>query len=175
MANKDRGKGILNTGNYYLGGTLPANAVSIGIWPEGKNGVVPSNFREASDKLKGLAAQQVQAQVQKGVRPVYEIGTTAYYLVDGRPQGQGQIAYMFGPSGEVVAKLKDFSDLCAPCTLRVSHSGNDKCEENDPGHNGNECVDFKSGTLTSFSLQATAQDFMVTGNIGFIFMDVQSA
>lgn len=167
--------GLLNTSNYYLGGTLPAQAVKIRIYEEDSdnkfNGL--KNGANSANLMDGLAAQQVQAQVQKAVRPVYEIGSTKYYIIDGRPQGSGQIAYLFGPSGEIVNKIKQFSDVCKPCSLDVRCNGEDECVNGSTKNKGHkEGVRFKSGTLTSFSVQATAQDFMVTGSVGFIFMDI---
>lgn len=162
--------GLLNTSNYKLGGTLPAEAVKIGLYTENADGTIKGG--DTTNYLEGIAAQQVQAQVQKGVRPVYEIGSVNYYLIDGRPQGQGQIAYLFGPSGKVVSHVKKFADLCSPCTLVVRHDGTKACGKTTAGSK-DDSIHFKSGTLTSFSIQATAQDFMVTGNIGFIFMDIK--
>lgn len=172
---------ILNTSNYKLGGTLPAEAVGIALYPEIKqaSGRVVANT-SAGNLLEGLAGQQVQAQVQKGVRPVYEIGSTYYYLIDGRPQGQGQIAYLFGPSGVVVAGIKKFANLCHTCALKVWHSGASHCGPDSPAGGTKpskkaegEAMIFSGGTLTSFSITATAENFMVTGDIGFIFMDVR--
>lgn len=177
--NTDNKKGLLNTANYHLGGTLPADAISIGLYKEDANGnTTYSEKQENSDnspnKLRGIAAQQVQATVSKGVKPVYEIGTYEYYLIDGRPQGQGQISYLFGPSGQIINRIKDFADVCSPCTLRVHHNGINVCPRGTSGHKGSkQTMEFKSGTLTSLSIQATSQDFMVVGSIGFIFMDVQ--
>ena len=160
--------GLLNKENYTLKGTLPASAVKIRIWKENEDGKAVA---DGGNRLDGVAAQQVQATVQKGVRPVYEIGSPNYYLVDGRPQGTGQIAYIFGPSGAIVSRIKDFADICSPCTLEVLCDGEKACKKGEAGAK-KEGVHFKSGTLTSFAIQATSQDFMVTGNIGFIFMDI---
>lgn len=182
--NKKGAKGLLNTANYRLGGTLPGNAISIGLFKEDQNGVAEDTAVKGKDgkvdpandpnKLRGIAAQQIQATVSKGVKPVYEIGTYDYYIIDGRPQGQGQISYLFGPSGLIIDRIKTFADICAPCTLRVHHDGINECYQGQSGHTGSkQTMEFKSGTLTSLSIQATSQDFMVVGSIGFIFMDVQ--
>ena len=163
---------ILNTANYTLGGTLPASAVTIGIWEEvpGK-GIYPDRD---PNRLAGLAAQQIQAEVRKDVRPVYEIGSTNYYVVDGRPQGTGRISYLFGPSGEVVSQLESFANQCHTCALMVEHNGAAVCKADGTiTSKGYEGMIFSGGTLTSFSIQATAENFMVVGDIGFIFMDVR--
>lgn len=138
---------------------------------QGKKGhTFPNNINLAN----GLVAQQVQTQVSKQVRPVYEIGSNNYYLIDGRLSGNGTIQHLFGPSNTTLDKIKAFSNVCNPAVVAIDSS--DGCTTTTPeSTNSGSRMLYKGGTLTGLSSSLNSSDFTVMNALTFIFMDVQYA
>ena len=155
---------ILTGGKNEWGGGINADCVFVTI----KNG-------DDEFGLDGLLAQQVQAQATKQPRQVYEIGTQKHYIIDARPNGSGTIAHLIGPNTEnVFTKLRGFSDVCTKTELTIGSYRGCNCLANGATGAGG-AVTFIDGILNSIQLSATAQDYVITSNIGFMFFDVVSA
>ncbi len=144
--------------------------------------------------LDGLLAQQVQAQVSKQPRQVYEIGTIKHYLIEARPSGSGTISHLIGPNSKTLFdKLTNFANVCSKTDLTMGVGSDCACTDNSGGGGtgglfssmasavsnwlsggggGGGTVTFKDGILNSIQLSATANDFVITSNIGFMFFDV---
>lgn len=135
--------------------------------------------------LEGLVAQQVAGSIQKSTKQLYEIGSTRYYLVEGRPQGTGQVQHIIGPNSiDFWSELQGFADVCRPTTLKVlrnpscacykgaraavrrSHSAKDKLTYK-------HTMAFTGGFMNSLQVSGTAQDYVIMSNLGFMFFDLQ--
>lgn len=155
---------------FEWGGSVTGSCVAIEIIQHERTGT--GNKKAAENLLKGLVAQQVQAQIQKSTKQLYEVGTTNYFLIEGRPQGTGTIQHVLGPNTkDIWGSIKDFANVCKATDLKVSSTG---CT----------CVDTKTavstvmfvgGLLNSMQVSANAQDFVLMSNLGFMFFDLQDA
>jgi len=124
----------------------------------------------AQNLLQGLVAQQVQAQIQKSTKQLYEVGTTNYYLVEGRPQGTGTIQHVLGPNTkDIWESIEGFANVCNATDLEVSSTG---CTCRDTETTAS-AVMFVGGLLNSMQVSANAQDFVLMSNLGFMFFDLQ--
>lgn len=125
-----------------------------------------TNFGE--NLADGLLAQTVQASITKAVRPIYEIGTYNYYLVDGRPSGSGTIASLFGPKRMVLSSLAKFASVCTPSYLVIMSKGGCTPESKEGNKPTYTC--FGGGILTGITMALNATDFTVTNQLSFLFM-----
>lgn len=137
--------------------------------------------------LEGLVAQQVAGSIQKSTKQLYEIGSTRYYLVEGRPQGTGQVQHIIGPNSvDFWSQLQGFADVCRPTTLKVLRNPSCACYKglrqavrrgtNSPeqGTNYKQTMAFTGGFMNSLQVSGTAQDYVIMSNLGFMFFDLQA-
>lgn len=116
-----------------------------------------------------LGAQTVQMQMGKSVTPIYEIGTNNYYLVDGRVQGRGTIACLFGPTKNMVGTLRALSNVCDPQIITIAAGS---CA--DDGCGNYQKLRFIGGTLVGMDTAMSASNFTVSNSLSFVFIDVES-
>lgn len=164
MAN--HGDSLLTGGASIWGGGVNGDCVIIQL--ENSKGTTAIDAKA----LEGLLAQQVQVQSSKQPRQVYEIGTKNHYIIDARPSGSGTISHLIGPNrSNLFDKLAGFSDVCTQTNLTIGAKDNCGClGDGSPSVGG--AVTFTDGILNSIQLSATANDYVVTSNLGFMFFDV---
>lgn len=137
--------------------------------------------------LEGLVAQQVAGSIQKSTKQLYEIGSTRYYLVEGRPQGTGQIQHIIGPNSiDFWDELRGFADVCRPTTLKVLRNPYCTCYKgqrravkkgaslSETNREYKETMAFTGGFMNSLQVSGTAQDYVIMSNLGFMFFDLQT-
>lgn len=185
MANSDTNS-ILNTRNgystkYEFGG---------GIGPMTDNGEVciivrletPKANVQVTNGFDGLVAARATAQISKNVKPLYEIGTVKYYMVDGRPSGGGTIQHSVGVGTKnVITNLRDFADVCTPTKLIMGALDNCACKYTTNGAGGGTMefgkettFTFVGGFLTGISASITSEQWIMTDELTFAFIDVEA-
>lgn len=157
---------IVGGARYEFGAGLKADCV-----------VVKIGSKQATE---GFLAQQVQCQVSKQPRQVYEIGSQKHYVIDARPSGSGTITHLIGPNTQdVFQTLANFGDVCKPTSVTIGAKTKCACAPGffwgtrQVGQGG--AFEFKDGTLNSIQVSATAQDYVITSSVGFMFFDVAKA
>lgn len=177
---------ILNTRNgnstkYEFGG---------GIGPMTDNGEVciivrletPKANVQVTNGFDGLVAAQANASVSKRVSPIYEIGTVKYYMIDGRPSGQGSISHAVGVGTKnVITNLRDFADVCVPTKLIMGALDNCACKYTTDGGGGGTMefgkettFTFVGGFLTGISATITSEQWIMNDQLTFAFIDVEA-
>ncbi|MBQ9692696.1 MAG: hypothetical protein IJV70_06030 [Clostridia bacterium] len=154
---------------FEWGGSVTGSCVAIEIIQHDRTG---TGSETGENLLDGLVAQQVQAQIQKSTRQLYEVGTTKYFLIEGRPQGTGTIQHVLGPNTKNIwTHIKDFANVCKATDLKVGSTGC-TCKDTETAVS---TVMFVGGLLNSMQVSANAQDFVLMSNLGFMFFDLQDA
>ena len=62
--------------------------------------------------FNGLVAQSITCSCARQPTIVYEIGSKNYYAVDAKPQGQGRLQNILGPTRQSLESLKTLGDIC---------------------------------------------------------------
>lgn len=157
MAND--GKSIFSDNTYTWKNSVKDSCIAFQLIHEGKN------------KFGGLVAQQLQFGISRQPSLVFEIGSTNYYAVDSRPQGQGSLSNIFGPSSEALTALTELGSICNPSqfkiTLKNCNCGNGK------DNNGTKTLIFDGGFLSGLSITAVADNPTAQGSWSFIFQDLK--
>lgn len=150
-------------------------------------GVIADISKGVSTHLEGLVAQQVAGSIQKSTKQLYEIGSTRYYLVEGRPQGTGQVQHIIGPNSvDFWDQLRGFADVCRPTTLKVLRNPHCACylgvrtgvragyNQSTGQQQYKQTMAFTGGFMNSLQVSGTAQDYVIMSNLGFMFFDLQA-
>ena len=116
----------------------------------------------------GAMVQQVNFTITRNVNMLYEIGSTNVYYVGNRRQGQCQMNRIVGGKGDFKKLLTDYGDMCKPKPLTLDAKGG--CG----GAEGGITYTLESATLTTVGASVTAQDIVITENLGFIFTDLNT-
>jgi hypothetical protein len=116
----------------------------------------------------GALVQQANFTLTRNVNMLYEIGSTNVYYVGNRRQGQAQLNRIVGGSGTMSALLSKFGDMCKPDTITLTASGG--CG----GGGGSANYNLKEATLTQIGASVTAQEIVITEQLGFIFADIET-
>lgn len=154
---------------YTNGGTIHSSCVLVTI-----QSVVGGNIVGDGVTTDGLIAQSIQANCSRQPSIFYEIGTKKYYVVDARPQGQGKISNIIGPTKVTVAALQDLGNICKETQIVyetkgcVCDSDGKASTDSDAGFSAT----FKGGYLTSVTLAAQASTFVLSGEWSFMFADL---
>lgn len=125
------------------------------------------SFRAQDVEMSGFGgpkslAQSVQFTCNRTVNFLYEIGGSNVYYVGDRRQGQCQATKVVG--GQNVAA--QYGDLCAPQELTMNAKGG--CG----GAAGGRKFILKFAVLNSMGASTTAQDVVITEQMGFVFADL---
>lgn len=128
----------------------------------------------------GLVAQSITCSCARQPAIIYEIGTKNYYAVDAKPQGQGRLQNVLGPTRQSVQTLQTLGDICNPTrisiTIKKCSCFCDKDKGTGYGFFGSDTSNsllFRGGFLSNVTLSATAKDLVVQGSWDFIFQDLQ--
>lgn len=116
----------------------------------------------------GALVQQANFTLTRNVNMLYEIGSTNVYYVGNRRQGQAQLNRIVGGGGTMSALLSKFGNMCEPDTITLTASGG--CG----GGGGSVNYNLKEATLTQIGASVTAQEIVITEQLGFIFADLET-
>lgn len=118
---------------------------------------------------KAVLVQQVQFTCNRTVNMLYEIGSNNVYYVGNRRQGQCQMSRVVGGNANMRALISKFGNMCKPDTLVLKATGNgsDKCKQ------AKRTYTMLDATLTSIGASITAQEIVLTENLGFLFSDLE--
>lgn len=123
----------------------------------------------SSGATKGALVQSAQWNCQRTVSMIYEIGSPAVYYVGNRRQGTAQFTRIVSGSGVFTKLVEDYGDVCKPQNLVIDASQKAACGGVQPG--GVEYT-LVSATLNSVGGSVTANDVVITENLGFMFLDL---
>lgn len=112
----------------------------------------------------GALVQQVNFTLTRQVNLLYEIGSTNVYYVGNRRQGQCQMSRIVGGASNFKTLVTKYGDMCKPEDLTLTASAG--CQGTPVTYN------LKKATLTQLGASVTAQDIVITENLGFIFTDL---
>lgn len=113
----------------------------------------------------GSLAQSVQFTCNRTVNFLYEIGSANVYYVGNRRQGQCQATKVVGGADAMAA----YGNMCAPGTITMQARGG--CG----GAAGGRTYTLKDALLNSVGASTTAQEVIITEQLGFIFSDLDVA
>jgi hypothetical protein len=118
---------------------------------------------------KAVLVQQVQFTCNRTVNMLYEIGSNNVYYVGNRRQGQCQMSRVVGGNASMRQLITKFGNMCSPDTLelKATGSGGGKCSQ------AKRTYTMLDATLTSIGASITAQEIVLTENLGFIFSDLE--
>lgn len=116
--------------------------------------------------------QSVQFTCNRTVNMLYEIGTNNVYYVGNRRQGQAQMSRVVASSAAFKDLIKNTSNICSPqrVELKVTPKGGGGalCSAS------NRTYTLRYATLVSIGGSVTAQDIVLTENLGFMFSDLET-
>lgn len=118
---------------------------------------------------QAVLVQQVQFTCNRTVNMLYEIGSNNVYYVGNRRQGQCQMSRVVGGNSSMRQLITKFGDMCKPdiLELKATGSGGGKCSQ------AKRTYRMLDATLTSIGASITAQEIVLTENLGFIFSDLE--
>ena len=121
---------------------------------------------------KAALVQSVQFTCNRTVNMLYEIGTNNVYYVGNRRQGQAQMSRVVASSASFKELIKNTSNICSPqrVELKVTPKGGGGafCRAS------NRTYTLRYATLVSIGGSVTAQDIVLTENLGFMFSDLET-
>ena len=124
-----------------------------------------------------VLVQQVQFTCNRTVNMLYEIGSNNVYYVGNRRQGQCQMSRVVGGNPAMRALITKFGNMCTPDILELKAQPRG-IGVSAPGVLG-KCAQAQrtyrmlDATLTSIGASITAQEIVLTENLGFIFSDLE--
>lgn len=120
---------------------------------------------------EGALVQQAQLTCERSVNMIYEIGSQQLYYVGDRRRGTANFSRVIGGSAGFKEMLVQFGDICkAKESHMVLQVGSGGCAGS---LGGDVTYRLVSCTLTSVGLQVTAQEIVVTENMGFMFVELE--
>ena len=121
---------------------------------------------------KGAIIQQAEWSLERSVNMLYEVGSQNVYYVGDRRKGQGKFTRIVGGAKNFKGMVTKFGDICKAKANYLNLSvGSTKCG---PGGGGGKITYKLLGvTLTSIGASVTANDIVVTENMGIMFVDME--
>ena len=115
----------------------------------------------------GALVQSASFTMTRQINMLYEIGSTNIYYVGNRRNGTVQMSRVVGGSSNFKDMVMTYGDMCKPVDLSLETAGG--CGgASGPGVKYN----MKQATLTQLGMSVTAQEIVITENLGFIFADL---
>lgn len=118
---------------------------------------------------KAVLCQQVQFTCNRTINMLYEIGSNDVYYVGNRRQGQAQVSRVVGGNANMRELVKKFGNMCKPddIILKANGGGGNLCTA------AKRTYTMKQATLISVGASITAQEIVLTENLGFMFADLE--
>lgn len=152
------GKSIFSDNTYTWKNSVKDSCIGFSLMHDGK------------DKFQGLVAQQLQFQIQRAPRLVFEIGSTNYYAVDSRPQGSGTLSNVFGPTVEALNAITELGNICQPTQFKIIMKN---CNCGTDNNRVSKTLIFDGGFLSGIGISAVAENPTAQGTWTFIFQDLK--
>lgn len=125
----------------------------------------------------GLIVQSVQAQMERPISKLYEIGSLNMYYIAGRLKGQGVLRNVIGPVNNSIEGMTKFGKLCpagGENDIVVSApDGTDICSSKDPVLS--KKLVYKDAALMGVTINAQAEQDIISGDWSYMFSDLQVA
>ena len=127
----------------------------------------------------GAIVQEAQWSLDRTVNMLYEVGTQNVYYVGDRRKGQAKFTRVVGGSKDFKLAVGFYGDLCKSASNSLTlEVGASSCAAVPPGGGapvGGGTITYKllGVTLTSIGASVTANDIVVTENMGFMFVDME--
>lgn len=152
--------------NQEFNGAFCADNVELRFGIDAKN---PGNNAQAG---KGALVQSAQWQCQRNINMLYEIGSAATYYVGNRRQGTAQFSRIVAGSDVFQKLIDDYGNICNPKPLVIdTATGACKGPANVQQPKGIKYT-LEYATLTSVGGSVSAQDVVVSEQLGFMFTDL---
>lgn len=120
----------------------------------------------AGTDVAGFLVQNVQFQYTQQVTMLYEIGSENVYYVGGRAQGSATLARVLGPAPLSAQFIQNFNDICQP--QDISFNASSGCR------GGGANYTLEDAVLTTIALSVTSQEVVISEQLQFIFIDLES-
>lgn len=124
------------------------------------------------DNVRGWLVQNIQFSYTQQVTLLYEVGSEFVYYVGGRAQGTASLARVIGPSSNTADLINKYNDICQPQPITMSASAG--CPGADGVSRGGMEYTLEDAVLVSIAVTVTAQDVVITEQLQFIFVDLES-
>lgn len=147
--------------SYTFGSALNDSCVKFYLEQE-QGGKLPKGF-------EGLVAQSVQVNIGRQTQTLYELGSTKYYIVNGKPSGNGSLTNVIGPNTVSMTALSDLGNVCHPSIITIEKQACE-CPKGDAS---TESYSFTGGVLTGVGVSLQATTFYGQGTWSFSFQDFQ--
>ena len=166
--------------NYKYVSAVNDSCITFKMEPEcpDNTNLSPGSSIQAFD---GLVAQSITCSCARTPTIIYEIGSKNYYAIDAKPQGQGRLQNILGPTKQSIESLKTLGDICNPTKITIQikdcscFCDTDKLTNYgfNPFTDEGVGLTFTGGFLSNVALSATSKDLVVQGSWDFIFQDLQ--
>lgn len=114
--------------------------------------------------------QNIQASVGVQIQTFYEIGSKYAYRVAGRPQGQGQLSNLIGPTDKSYDMMKSLCTVCGKShELKIATVN--ACKGSDVSAASGKTITFTGCLATNISVTADAAQDIINGNLTLIFLN----
>jgi hypothetical protein len=117
----------------------------------------------------GALVQRAEWRCQRIIQTIYEIGSVAVYYVGNRRQGTATFSRIVTGNNQFKEFAKKFGDICKPENLEID-AKQAGCGENVTA--GGVKYTLVDSLLTELGASVTAQEVVITENMGFQFIDL---
>jgi hypothetical protein len=119
---------------------------------------------------EGSLVQQAELTCERTVNMIYEIGSPKVYYVGDRRRGTARFSRVVGGSATFKNMIQQFGDICKASQNDIDLKvGSGQCG----GTKGTITYKMIASTLNSLGASVTANDIVVTENMGFMFVDLE--
>ncbi len=124
----------------------------------------------SSPAIAGSLVQQIDVQYQRQIQRVWELGSRDMYYVEGHTEGQASLQQIVGPTGLVTDMVQDLGKLdCDAAKRRMTLSAVTNGEFCSGATGGGTSLTINSPVASSFTLGASAENFVVNAGIQIMF------
>lgn len=120
----------------------------------------------------GAVVQQLQISFERSMNMLYEIGSSNVYYVGDRRKGQIQGSRVVAGSGSFRALIQKYGNICDAKTNSLTLTASTAGCGVGVGVLAPIEYDCQGVVLTSIGASVTAQDIVITENIGFQFVEM---
>lgn len=119
---------------------------------------------------RGAVVQQMQISFERSMNMIYEIGSNDVYFVGDRRRGTIQGSRVVAGSGDFKKMIEKYGDMCKANSNNLSlEAQSGSCAG---GGGGTLTYNCKGVVLTTIGASVTAQDIVITENVGFQFVEL---
>lgn len=116
----------------------------------------------------GLLAQSIQWQYQQNVTRLYEVASSAIYLVAGRTQGQAGVQRVMGPTALAESFYTTYGDVCNADTNTLTFVTQTGCSGSST--DDTVTITLNGVVIVSYGGAVSAQDMVVNETLALLFL-----